>query len=152
MTAPDKAIAVLVADDHEDSLFALATLLRINGYTVLAARTTAEASALAASALASGKHCDLLVGDIQFPDGSGLDLMRDLRARYGLQGIAVSGWTGTQDVEAALEAGFDRHLPKPITFPDLLAAVRELTADRATGTRGRNESGRLDGGPAVPGG
>jgi CheY-like chemotaxis protein len=108
-------------------------------------RTLAEASALA-----SGQHCDLLVGDLQFPDGSGLDLMRDLRARYGLRGIAVSGYTAVQDVEAALAAGFACHLPKPITFPDLLAAVRELTADRATGTRGRNEPGRPDGSLAMP--
>jgi CheY-like chemotaxis protein len=145
MNADGEAISVLVADDHEDSLSALATLLRISGYTVLAARTLSEASALA-----SGQHCDLLVGDIQFPDGSGLDLMRDLRARYGLKGIAISGYTAAPDVEAALQAGFIRHLPKPIMFPDLLAAVRELTADRATGTRGRNEPGRPDGGLAVP--
>jgi CheY-like chemotaxis protein len=144
MNAADGAISVLVADDHEDSLFALATLLRISGYTVLAARTLSEASALA-----SGQHCDLLVGDIHFPDGSGLDLMRDLRARYGLQGIAISGYTAVQDVEAALQAGFVRHLPKPITFADLLDAVRELTAERATGTPGRDEPGRPDGGSIV---
>src|SRR5688500_16521570 len=118
MTAAGEAICLLVADDHEDSLSALAMLLRMSGYTVHAARTILEATALA-----SARRCDLLVGDIQFPDGSGLDLMRDLQARYGLRGIAVSGFTTAQDVEAALKAGFARHLAKPITFPDLLAAV-----------------------------
>ena len=145
MNDAGEAISVLVADDHEDSLSALATLLRISGYTVLAARTLSEAAALA-----SRQRCDLLVGDIQFPDGSGLDLMRDLRDRYGLRGIAVSGYTAVRDVEAALQAGFVRHLSKPITFPDLLAAVQELTADRATGTRARGEPGPPNGGPALP--
>ena len=47
MTAAGETISVLVADDHEDSLSALAILLRMSGYTVLAARTLSEASALA---------------------------------------------------------------------------------------------------------
>ena len=86
VTAAGDAICVLVADDHADSLSALATLLRISGYTVHTAGTRSEASAVA-----SHRHCDLLVGDIQFPDGSGLDLMRELHAKYGLPGIALSG-------------------------------------------------------------
>jgi DNA-binding response OmpR family regulator len=140
LAANGEVISVLVADDHKDSLSALATLLHISGYTVHAARTLSEASALA-----SVRRCDLLVGDIQFPDGSGLDLMRDLRARYGLRGIAVSGYTAEQDVAAALRAGFSRHMGKPIQFAELLAAVEELTGSRTTRTSGDDGPPRQDG-------
>ena len=128
MNAAGEAISVLLADDHVDTLSALSKLLRISGYVVHAAGTLAEASALA-----SGCPCDLLVSDVQFPDGSGLDLMRDLRARYGLQGIALSGYAEKQDVQAALDAGFSRHLAKPVTFEDLLTAVEELTRGGVAG-------------------
>ena len=145
MTAAGEAISVLVADDHEDSLSALAMLLRMSGYTVHAARTMSEAAAMA-----SDRRCDLLVGDIHFPDGSGLDLMRELHTRYGLRGIAVSGFTAAQDVEAALKAGFCRHLAKPITFPDLLAAVEELTGSSTTQKRVKDDLSRQDGNVPVP--
>ena len=145
MTAVAEGISVLVADDHEDSRSALAMLLRMSGYTVHAARTMSEAAAVA-----SARRCDLLVGDIEFPDGSGLDLMRDLQARYGVRGIAVTGFTGPQDIEAALKAGFDRHLAKPITFPELLAAVEELMGGRAPERLGEDGRPRQDVNVPVP--
>ena len=123
MTAGN-AVCVLVADDHEDSLTALARLLGLSGYVVRTARSIAEASSLAAQ-----EACDLLVADIEFPDGSGLDLMRDLSARYALKGIAVSGYATPEDVRAALAAGFSRHVAKPVTFDELLEAVRDLARE-----------------------
>ena len=141
VSAAGDAISVLVADDHADSLAVLAALLRISGYTVHTAGTLSEASAVA-----SHRHCDLLVGDIQFSDGSGLDLMRELNAKYGLPGIALSGYAEQQDVDAALQAGFARHLAKPVIFAALLDAVRELTAGCATGQRTPGGAGTEVGG------
>lgn len=117
-----KSLCILVVDDHEDSLKAVARLLRINGYTVYTARTAGEARLLAAE-----RRCDLFIGDVGLPDESGLVLMRELRRSYPLKGIAVSGYTQRQDVKDALAAGFDRHLAKPIIYADLLAAVEELS-------------------------
>jgi CheY-like chemotaxis protein len=117
-----KSLCILIADDHEDSLAALSRLLEMNGYTVHTARTAAEAKDLAASS-----RCDLFIGDVGLPDQSGLDLMRELRERHGLVGIAVSGYAGKDDVADALAAGFEKHLAKPVTFSDLLAAIEELT-------------------------
>jgi CheY-like chemotaxis protein len=116
-----KSFCILVADDHEDSLNAVARLLRMNGHTVYTARTAQEARDLAAA-----RRCDLFIGDIGLPDESGLGLMRELRESYRLKGIAVSGYTERQDVTDALAAGFDRHIAKPVSYPDLLAAVEEL--------------------------
>ena len=98
----------------------IARLLRRNGYTVYTARTADEARDLAAA-----NRCDLLIGVIGLPERSGIDLMRELRERHG--DIAVSGYASRQDVNAALDAGYARHLAKPITFSELLAAIEELT-------------------------
>jgi len=60
------------------------------------------------------------------PDGSGTDLMRELSARHGLRGIALSGYGMEEDVRQSLEAGFARHLTKPVSLPQLQAALREV--------------------------
>jgi DNA-binding response OmpR family regulator len=117
-----RSLCILVAEDHEDSLAVLALLLRRNGHTVYTARTADEARDLAAA-----NRCDLLIGDIGLPDRSGIELMRELHEMYGLKGIAVSGYAGRNDVSEALEAGYDMHLAKPLAFPDLLAAIDEVT-------------------------
>jgi CheY-like chemotaxis protein len=117
----DTALCILIADDHQDTLDLFARLLRRNGYTVFTARSAAEARALAAE-----ERCDLLISDLGLPDISGLDLMRELRGAYGLKGIAVSGYITANDVRAALAAGFQRHLAKPVAFTDLLAAIEEV--------------------------
>jgi CheY-like chemotaxis protein len=120
-----KSVCILVVDDHEASLKAVARLLRINGYTVFTARTAQEARDLAAE-----RRCGLFIGDVGLPDGCGLDLMRELRASYPMKGIAVSGYAERQDVKDAIAAGFDRHIAKPIMYADLLAAVEDLAPYR----------------------
>ena len=117
-----KSICILIADHNGDSLAALSRLLERNGYTVYSARTAAEAKDLAAA-----KRCNLFIGDIELPGESGLELMRELRERHRLPGIAVSGRASREDVCDALAAGFSRHIAKPVGYSDLLAAVEELT-------------------------
>ena len=85
---------------------------------------TAE-SLEAARKLTAMYSFDLVVSDLGLPDGSGNDLMRELRDRYGMKGIALTGWGMEEDVRATVEAGFDRHLTKPIDFQSLVAAIRE---------------------------
>ena len=116
-----KSLCILLAEDHEDSLEVLARLLRLNGHTVYTARTAREARDLAAA-----NRCDLLIGDIGLPERSGIELMRELHAQYGLKGIAVSGSAARQHAQAALEAGYARYLAKPVSFSDLLVAIDEV--------------------------
>jgi CheY-like chemotaxis protein len=71
------------------------------------------------------------VSDLGLPDGSGHDLMRELKSRYGLSGIALSGYGMEEDVHQSREAGFDRHLTKPVSIQVLAAAIRESAKDRA---------------------
>src|SRR5262245_64242319 len=55
-----------------------------------------------------------LVSDVRLPDGSGLDLMRELSRAGPVKGIAISGFGSEKDVSQSREAGFDRHLVKPV--------------------------------------
>jgi CheY-like chemotaxis protein len=116
--ATPPARSVLLVEDNADTLRYLATLLTHRGYRVRTAARLSEAEeAAAASAF------DLLISDIELPDGSGLDLMRSLRGK--LVGIAVSGFGSDSDVQLSLEAGFSAHLTKPLDFARLEAAIRD---------------------------
>ena len=118
-----ESLHILLVDDHAESLTVLARLLERSGYSVAAAGTYAEAVEAA-----ERRRCDLLVSDVGLPDRSGLELMQELRARYPIPGIALSGFTDECDVVASREAGFARHLNKPVMFDDLLEAIREVSA------------------------
>jgi CheY-like chemotaxis protein len=70
---------------------------------------------------------DLVLSDIGLPDGTGYDLMRELSRRYGLQGIALTGYGMDEDVEKSHAAGFRKHLTKPVNIETLEAALRQVT-------------------------
>lgn len=76
--------------------------------------------------------CDVMVSDIALPDGSGLDLMRRIRAKgNSIRGIALSGYGSAQDIKRSLDAGFEAHLTKPVDVERLVEAVRRLTEPKA---------------------
>jgi signal transduction histidine kinase len=113
-------LRLLLVEDHRDTAEAMADLLRAQGHRVTVAGTVTEA--LGAAESAGG--LDLLVSDLGLPDGSGLDLMRELAARRGLRGIALSGYGTEEDVRRSREAGFEEHLTKPVDFQTLKDAIR----------------------------
>ena len=112
---------ILVTDDHEETLAMMAHLLRLEGHVVHTALTVSRAEALAAR-----YEYDLLISDLGLPDGTGEQLMHDLKSRYGLRGLAVSGHTDPSDQDRAIRAGFDLYMAKPIDFSQLLVAIREV--------------------------
>jgi DNA-binding response OmpR family regulator len=83
--------------------------------------------------LAASEEFDLLISDIELPDGSGLDLMREIKKTRGFPGIAISGFGSAEDIRMSLAAGFVAHLTKPISFQTLEATMRRvvLAADPA---------------------
>jgi CheY-like chemotaxis protein len=112
-------VRILLVEDHEETGRVLARLLKNRGHHVEHARDLASAVRL----VEAGAF-DLVVSDIGLPDGSGLELMKQIRtSRPTLNAICLSGYGMQDDVQASLEAGFREHLTKPIDVQQLHAAI-----------------------------
>jgi signal transduction histidine kinase/methylmalonyl-CoA mutase cobalamin-binding subunit len=128
------ATHLLLVEDHADTAHVLARMLRRAGFQVTVATTIAQALAEAAAAQKpvddSGRSrpIRLVISDLGLPDGTGHELMGELSEKYQLRGIALSGFGMEEDVHRAAEAGFARHLTKPVDFDTLLTNIRELLA------------------------
>jgi DNA-binding response OmpR family regulator len=98
------------------------------GHEVTVAGSVAEGLAAAERMQAAG-GIGLVVSDLGLPDGSGHDLMRELTRRWHLKGIALSGYGMEEDVRRSREAGFARHLTKPVDLEVLRAAIRQVMGE-----------------------
>ncbi len=110
-------ITVLVVDDVTDNLILISLALQNNGYRVLTASNGEEAIKVALLA-----KPDLILMDIAMPEVDGLIATRRIRKHPELQHTPVIALTAfdTQGFrQAALEAGFDGYLSKPIDFEKL---------------------------------
>jgi PAS domain S-box-containing protein len=116
-------VRVLLVEDHEDTRCALERFLRRRHYEVTSANTVE-----AALKFAEEFEFDVVVSDIGLPDRSGLELIRTLKARRPIKGIAISGFGMEGDFEKSRAAGFSEHLLKPINPVALDAAIRNLLA------------------------
>jgi two-component system CheB/CheR fusion protein len=116
--ASRRSLRILLVDDHLDTSVALDRLLTRRGHTVAAAHDVRSAM----EAAERGQF-DLLISDVGLPDGSGLELMTQLRATSGIRGIAISGFGMNGDVEKSMQAGFCEHLVKPVNLEKLEAAI-----------------------------
>ena len=114
---------VLLVEDHGDTRRAMMRLLSTIGCTVVAAASVTEALAHSSS----GQKFDLLISDIGLPDGSGNEIMRELRTRMSIRGIALSGFGHEDDIRRSEEAGFQSHLVKPINFETLRRMLLDVT-------------------------
>jgi PAS domain S-box-containing protein len=109
---------ILLVEDHADTRQIMSKVLRSLGCDVTTAGGVREALSLA-----ERSDFDLLVSDIGLSDGTGMDVMRALRDRPGIHGIAISGYGHEDDLRRSREAGFNEHLVKPINFKALQEAV-----------------------------
>mgnify|MGYP002917883207 CR=1 FL=1 len=117
---------LIVEDEFSISNF-MKTVLEGDGYTVEVATCAAQARA----ALEKMEFSAMLL-DLGLPDADGLELLRELRQRYGLPVIVVSARTEESEKVAALDSGADDYITKPFGSPELLARIR--TAIRHTRT------------------
>ena len=113
------ALRLLLVEDNEPTLEVMTALLELAGHDVQPAPDVRTARRLAES-----HTFDLVVSDLGLPDGNGFDLMRELRDRYGLQGIAVSGFGMEEDLRRSRESGFREHLVKPVDIEKLKGGHR----------------------------
>jgi CheY-like chemotaxis protein/two-component sensor histidine kinase len=111
--------SILLVEDHEPTRVAFTHLLNRRQFRVSSVGNSAEAMKMC-----TREKFDLVISDIGLPDGSGNDLMTKLRDRYGLKGIALTGYGMEQDVERSLASGFVLHLIKPVNVQALEKALR----------------------------
>ena len=116
---------MLVADDNKDAADSLQRLLAHAGYEVAVAYEGGAALQLGRSFAPR-----VAVLDIGMPSMNGYELARELRELYGddIVLVALTGWGQENDRRRAMEAGFDRHLTKPLDPAVLVDLFAELGA------------------------
>ena len=124
-----KALRILLVEDHSDTQEMMVRLLEGYGHRVQTANCVNRALKVAATG-----EFDLVISDLGLPDGSGLDLMHQLRTRHGIRGIALSGYGMDDDVQRSREAGFAHHLTKPISPDDLEAVIGQVIQPQSAQT------------------
>ena len=129
---PTRPVArVLLVEDHPDTLRILKRLLEKMGYEVV----TASSVAAGLDALTVAP-VDVIVSDIGLPDGTGHDLIRQVKASpalAALPAIAISGFGMDSDVRTSRDAGFVTHMTKPVDVRQLDAAIRTAVKRPAGG-------------------
>jgi two-component system, OmpR family, response regulator len=118
---------ILVVDDDPEIRKLLARYIEGQGFRVLLAASCRELRDRLAT-----NHVDLIVLDVMLPDGSGLDLCRDLRAmRSSVPIILLTALKEDVDRIIGLEIGADDYLGKPFNPRELIARVRAVLRRRA---------------------
>ena len=142
---------VLVVDDDDDTRQALAAVLARTGTEVRIA-----ASAAAAMDTLRDWRPDVLVSDLGLPGEDGFALLRRVRALPAAEGgavpaVALSGSARAEDRVRGIEAGFQRHVVKPVDPVELIDVVAALVAGAASGgVEGAAERAGVSAGGGAP--
>lgn len=123
---PDRfsGLKILAIDDEVDSLDILTAILEQEGATLIAVASAAEAMEVL-----SQTTPDLIISDIGMPETDGYTLIeqiRDLPQGKNIPAIAFTAYANEIDRQYSLNAGYQKHLCKPIIIPELIAAITEL--------------------------
>ena len=125
---------ILVADDNNDALESLATLLQLSGHEVY----TAANGAMALES-AEQHRPEVALLDIGMPKLDGYEVARRIRAQPWGQRItlvALTGWGQDSDRRRSQEAGFDSHLVKPLDLDKLMELLAALPVAGSGAARG----------------
>ena len=115
---------ILIVEDQPDTLEMLTAVFERQGYQVIGCDSGQRCLELIA-----GEEFDVLVSDVGMPTMDGLQLIKSLRDNKDLKripAIALTGYASQRDSEAAVKAGFDLHLSKPVDPDELTEAVERL--------------------------
>ncbi|WP_145089697.1 hybrid sensor histidine kinase/response regulator [Anatilimnocola aggregata] len=115
---------ILVVDDNRDAAATLAMMLKIMGHEVRKA-DEGEAAVTAAEEF----RPELVLMDLGMPNVDGFEAARRIRAQPWGQKIilvALTGWGAERDRQRTQEAGFNRHLVKPVEMDALMRMLAEM--------------------------
>lgn len=115
-------VSILLVDDNPDLLALVSDSLRTAGYTrIRTAATCADARALFAAA-----PPELMILDINLPDGDGFTLLRQLHAAADVPALFLSARDADADRLLGLGLGADDYLTKPFLMQELLLRVQRI--------------------------
>ncbi|MGJ9419072.1 PAS domain-containing protein [Massilia sp. CMS3.1] len=123
-----KPLKIMVADDNVDAAEILSMLLQVSGHV-----TEVVHNGHAAVQLARDFQPDIALLDIGMPGMNGYEVAKALRQIPSLANmtlVALTGWGGEQDRALSQEAGFDRHLLKPVDMQVIESLFADFTAAR----------------------
>ena len=112
---------VLIVDDDDNTREALAAFARQEGFTVAIAATVAEARIQLVR-----QRPDVVLVDLQLPDGSGIDLFDDLEDRSNVETILITGHASVESAVEALRLGASDYLTKPVNVQRLKAVLSRV--------------------------
>ena len=119
-----RALKILLVEDEQATRQLMARLLKRLGHEVEAAGTIAYALEIEQAG-----GFELIVSDIGLPDGTGLELMKQIVKRRGpVPAIALTGYGMEEDIQRSREAGFSAHMTKPIDFTKLESMIRQVAS------------------------
>jgi PAS domain S-box-containing protein len=129
----DKAVVknkrILIVEDEADTREMLEHALKQRG-----AKPIGVESAKQAFRLLEEKSFDLVISDIGMPDVDGYTFVRKMRAMKSplrkIPAIALTAYAGEEDRKLSTEAGFNAHIPKPITLTELVRVMSKVIGQR----------------------
>jgi len=127
--SPPESFHLMIVEDDPDTLEMLRATLEARGF-----RVTAFESAAETLQVAPGMQVNLIISDIGMPEMDGFHMIKKLREVAGYQdvlAIALSGYASQKDAKAALAAGFDAHVSKPVDPAELIIMVNGLLEKKA---------------------
>lgn len=118
-------VRVIVVEDHADTAEGVRKFLSRIGYKVYVAPDVASARALAKAV-----EFDLLLSDLQLPDGTGWELLTELNQSESgpIRALAMSGFNTDADIARSKRVGFLDHIAKPLSVERLSAALESAAA------------------------
>jgi signal transduction histidine kinase/ActR/RegA family two-component response regulator len=122
-----RGLRILAVEDDNDSREMLEMVLKSQGAEVVSVSSVRDALQVL-----ENNHWapQILVSDLGMPEMDGYDLIRKVRsdaAQADLPAIAITGYAGNEEGKRAIEAGFQRHLTKPVNWRELIDSIAELS-------------------------
>ena len=132
---------ILIVDDNAANVDILRARLAAQGYEIVTATDGEEALAAARAHLP-----DLILLDVMMPKLDGIEVCRRLRADASMPFIPivlVTAKSDPKDVVAALEAGGDEYLTKPVDHASLVARVKSMLRIKALHDQVQEQAAQL---------
>ena len=110
---------ILITEDDETIRTALSVILADNGFKTEAAQGCAEALQLF-------DECDLCLLDLLLRDGSGLDILKEIRRKSSMPVMIISCMDDSSDISRGLDLGADDYVTKPFSGQVIVSRINAL--------------------------